>query len=172
MDWTLINSSLSNCVSPLKLYKGPDRDPLGHPEGTGRTRSGPLQVKDQDPTRSRRGGGVGTLRAVQKVSLCPWRNPTGAPPSPCRTVYGLDPWYISHRARVTFKLELKVTRDPRVGEKMDGTRSGSLRVSCGTAKKRPLWNVTKAWAWATPHVTSNSHISKRYALYFNLFAVD
>ena len=32
---------------------------------------------------------------------------------------------------------LKVTQGPHGGEKMDGTRSGSVRVPCGTAKKRP-----------------------------------
>ena len=104
----------------------------------------------------------------------PWI-PTGASPSPCRTVYSLDTWYISRRTRVTFQLELKVTR-ARVGWKNGRHPVG---VPCGTAKngqrqpgncpgKPHLWNVTKAWASATSHVSSHSHISKRYALYFNL----
>ena len=78
---------------------------------------GPLQVKSGShrlPPGSRTGGGgAGTLRAVaQKFSPFRWRIPTGAPPSPCRTVYRLDTWYISRRGRVTLKLELKVTRGP------------------------------------------------------------
>ena len=61
---------------------------------------GPLYKSSQDPISSRkdpvRGGGI--LRAVPQIlSPFPWRNPTGAPPSPCRTIYRLDTWYISRR---------------------------------------------------------------------------
>ena len=50
------------------------------------------------------------------------------------------------------------------GEKMDGTRSGSHRVPCGTAQKNGL---------ERHHTSRHIHIiSKRYALYFNLSAFD
>ena len=141
---------------PWRLYKGsdkgPDRDPLGHRKGTGGTPPGSptSQVRTpQAPARVWQVARAGILRAFrQNLSSWPLRIPAGAPPSPCRADYGLERGIFFAGTRVTFKFELKVSRGPRRGEKIDGTRSGSLRVPCGTAKKRNcpgrpiLWNVT------------------------------
>ena len=96
---------------------------------------GPLQVKSGShrlPPGSRRGGGGSGYPACcpPKISPLPWRISTGAPPTPCRT--GLIRGIFLAGARVTFELELKVTRGPRG---LKNWTAGSFRVPCRTAKK-------------------------------------
>ena len=57
--------------------------------------------------------------------------------APARQFTGLNRGIFLAGARVTLKLELKVTRDPRGVKKMKGTRSGPHRVPCRTVKNSP-----------------------------------
>ena len=97
------------------------------------------------------------------------------PPPPPQMWWALGQWPIwptgKSGAGVTLKLELKVTRGPRGVKQWTAPKKGQRQLwNC--LGRPPVWNVTKAWARATPHVTSYSHIWKRYALYLNLIAVD
>ena len=100
-----------------------------------RLRPGPLQA-ESGPLAGIVGGPGGYPACfLQNSSPCLWRIPAGARRTPAGQFTGLIRGLFIAGARVTFKLELKVTRTPRRVKKMDGTRSGSLRVPCGTAKK-------------------------------------
>ena len=104
----------------------------------GELHPGPLYKLIQDPIGSRqspvRGGRVPCVLSIKNVSVSQ-ADPDRGPADPLPD--GLDPWYISRRGPghlVRIKSKPGTVR----GEKMDGTRSGSLRVPCGTAKKRSL----------------------------------
>ena len=90
------------------------------------------------PPRYRRGHG--RVPCVISFKICP-RVPGGSRQGPRRApagqFTGLIRGLFIAGARATFKIELKVTRAPRGVQKKDGTRSGSHRVPCGKAKKRP-----------------------------------
>ena len=86
---------------------------------------------------------------------CPWRIPTGAPPSPCRQFTGLVRSLFIAGARDTFILELKVTRTCAGWKKWTPPGRGPTCSRAGRPKKgqrqhgkypeRPLlWIVTKA----------------------------
>ena len=77
--------------------------------------------------------GLGEDDRAARVHVGSRRGRPAEPPAGQFT--GLNRGLFLAGARVTFKLELKVTRGPARGEQMDGTRSGTLRVSCETAKK-------------------------------------
>ena len=96
----------------VPTIKGPERDPLGHRKGTCGTPPG-------SPTSQ-----VRIPQAPARVPGGSWQGPRRAPAG---QIMGLNRGIFLAGARVTFKLELKVTRGPRGGEKMDGTRPGSLR---------------------------------------------
>ena len=125
IDWTLMNSSLSSCVSPWRLYKGPDkgpdRDSPGHRKGNDGTPPGSPTSQVRTPcTGSRPGpvGGPGGYPACFSSKIVPVS----------LADRGLEPWYISRRG--------PGYRGPHEVKKMDGTRARSLWVPCGMAKKR------------------------------------
>ena len=98
---------------PVRAYK-PSQDPTGSLPGTVRGPGGyPASFSSK----------------LVPVSLAdPGRGPAEPLPGSSR---GLIRGLFIAGARVTFKLELKVTRGPRGVKKIDGTRSGSRPVLCG-----------------------------------------
>ena len=103
-------------------------------------RPGPLQAKSGPhrlPPWSRRGSGrVSCVLFFKNCLRVPGGSRQGPRRAPAGQFTGVNRIFLAG-ARGTFRLVLKVTKGPRGVKKIDGTRSGSLRVPCGTAKKRP-----------------------------------
>ena len=105
--------------------------------------------QSQDPTCSLPGtvGGPGgySRTFLQKFSPCLWRIPTGAPPSPCRAVYRLDPWFIC-RNQGPARVKKRTAPGPgptgsRAGRPKNGQKREAPFVNCdqGTTGHHPPW---------------------------------
>ena len=124
---------------PLEIIQGsrpgPVRASQGHRRDFARVPYKPSQDHTVPPGYRRASGRV---PCVLFFKIC-LRVPDGCRQGPHRTPAGqftsLIRGLFIAGARITFKLELKVTRGPRGVKKMEGTRTGSQQVPCGTARK-------------------------------------
>ena len=140
MDWFIEHWSIN--YDPPGDYS---RALTGTRSGIVRAPAGlrPCSLQDESGPHSHPPGyrrGSGRVPCVLSFKMC-HRFPDGSRQGPRRASAGQFTGLIRGLclagARVTFKLELKVTRVPRGVNKMDGTRSRSHRFPCGTAKNGP-----------------------------------
>ena len=152
-----LSSRVLLTMIPLEIIQGSRPVPVRVSQGHGRDSSRVSYKPNRDPTGWLPGTvrGPGTLRAFfQNLSLCPLRIPAGVPPSPCRAVYGLDPWFISPRHPSYFQVRIKSnpgsTRGEKNGRHPVGVPPGPERDSQKNGQKQPgncpgrplLWIVT------------------------------